>query len=220
MGLFGGDEEVRVVLRAELLDADKFDEAATKLDGVKASTDQATAATERHARAGERQRSTLQAGLGIMTMTNSAMNRMGLLSDSAAQSMNFLIGTIQTLVAAQRLLKLTTDAETGSQWANAAGRAAAWVAANPLFAAIVIGAIGATVAAVAAAKATGALAQGGIVMPPGGVFQVAEAGTPEAVIPLDRPEARRMLGGGGTVNNIQLVGDARMWDSELRSLME
>ncbi len=221
VGVGTGEEIVEVIIRYDAVNEEVLTISKDRLEAVKAAADGTATSTENLTRASDRHRTSLQGALGFLTLTNAGLNRMGLLNDDAAKSLGVLIGAVQSFVAVQRLLKSSTDAETGSWWANAAGRAAAWVAANPLALPIIIGAIGATVAAVAAAKATGALAQGGIVMPPGGVFQLAEAGTPEAVIPLGRPEAKRMLGGGGgTVNNIQLVGDARMWDSELRSLME
>ena len=47
------------------------------------------------------------------------------------------------------------------------------------------------------------LQEGGLVLPPGGVFQVAEAGIPEVVIPL--PDFLKTVGGGLGGGNIELI---------------
>ncbi len=215
VGVGTGEEVVEVIIRYDAVNEEALTISKDRLEAVKAAADGTAASTGNLTRASEAHRTSLQAGLGVLLMSNSALNRMGLLSDSAAQSMSVLIGMIQTLVAAQRLMTLAANTDAAAQWSAAIARAAAWVAANPLMAAAVIGAIAATVAAVAALKVSGALAEGGTTLAPGR-FLVGERGMEFVDLPAGTQVAPldRAGGGGGTVN-INIAGTPEAWSGYL-----
>lgn len=72
-----------------------------------------------------------------------------------------------------------------------------------------LAAAGAASAGIRSALSGIQLAEGGIVMPQNGGVRatIAEAGSPEAVIPLDDPKAMAMLGGGSRIEKIVLDAD-------------
>src|SRR3990167_5570773 len=217
-GLTPGEEVVSGVIRYDAVNEEVLMTTKDKLDGVKTAAAGTAASADNLTRKAQGQDIAFRALSSTLILANSGLNRMGLLSDSTANSINTLIGVVQLLRVAQTAYKAAVDSETASNWANAVSRAAAWVAANPIFGAIVVGAIAAAVVAISALKVSGKLAEGGIVTSPG-LFQIAEGGRSEAVIPLGTPEADRMLGGGGRTVNVTLIGDPRSWDRELRELL-
>lgn len=135
-----------------------------------------------------------------------AQNRSKFLSHIATMqsSHNQVLATIGKAAAiAQITINTAEAAMSGYKWGMAMG--------GPPLAAAFAG-LAVAAGSMQAAKVAGVqLAEGGVVLPRNGgtLATIGEAGSAEAVIPLDDPEARSMIGGGGITVNVfgGLLGD-------------
>ena len=216
----GGDEEVSVTISFEQVGQENIKQGASDLDQLKTSADNAATSADGLTEATGRSSYSFSTMSHSLLLVDHGLTKIGVLSGSTGQALGQLIGIMQLLTVAQRVYQAAVESETGAQWANAVARAAAWVAANPVFGAIVVGAIAAAVAAVAALKVSGALAEGGTTTMSGSYLvgergpEIVQLGAGSTVIPLGG-------GGGQTVNNYNtLVGDPEMWDRKLRQIMD
>jgi len=216
-----GEFGIRIPVTAESEGEDAYNTHAQGVRQVTQATEESTAAQDRNSEATGKGVSRLLVLQGAILGVIGGLRRLNILTDDQSALLLQVMGGLQAVAGLYRLVGSGALAAARAIWTKIAAHVAeAGVTTAGLAVPILLGIIGGALAGVAVATATQGLALGTPAVTRAGAFTVGERGEETVYLPRGAAVVPNGGMGGARSYTVNLIGDARQWQAELREVLE